>query len=149
MENQNLVNFLNKTLSNYFVMFVKLQRYHWFVQGKQFFVLHEKFEELYKMFGDDIDVIAERILMINGKPYATMAKFLEEASLEEANADHRETEMLTQLKEDFETIVKDIKEEGIPLAEEAKDEPTADLLIEYQSKLEMHLWMFNAYLADS
>lgn len=148
MENKHLVNFLNQTLSNYFVMSVKLQRYHWYVQGKHFFVLHEKFEELYEMFAKDIDVIAERILMIKGRPYATMAKFLEEATLVEANADNKEEEMISQLKDDFQQIIKEIKEKGIPLAEELKDEPTLDLLIEFQGKLEMQVWMLRAYLAE-
>lgn len=146
LENKNLVLFLNQTLSNYFVIFVKLHRYHWYVQGKHFFILHDKFEEMYNMFGKDIDVLAERILAINGKPYATMAKFLEEATLVEASGDDQETEMIAQLKEDYEQLVTDIKEKGIPLAEELNDEPTLDLLINFQSKLEHYLWMLEAYL---
>lgn len=134
-------------LSNSFVLYVKLQRYHWYVQGKHFFTLHEKFEELYNMFAEDIDVIAERILMINGKPFATMQKFLEATSLEEASADDQETEMISQLKKDFKQMILEIKEEGIPLAEEQKDEPTLDMLIDIQGKLEKQVWTFKAYLS--
>lgn len=147
MENQNLVNFLNQLLSNYFVMYVKLHRYHWFVQGRHFFRLHEKFEEMYDMFGEDLDVIAERILMIGGKPLATMAKYLDEATLEEATADDKETEMMNQLKGDYEQIIDEIRESGMRLAEELKDEPTLDMLISIQGKLEKYVWMLRAYLA--
>lgn len=148
LKNKSLVNFLNQTLSNSFVLSVKLQRYHWYVKGKHFFVLHEKFEELYQMFAEDIDLIAERILMINGKPFATMKKFLETATIVEASADDQETEMISQLKEDFEQIIREIKETGLPLAEELRDEPTLDILVELQGKLEMHVWTFKAYLAE-
>lgn len=147
MENKHLVHFLNQLLSNYFVMFVKLHRYHWFVQGKHFFRLHEVFEEMYDMFGEDLDEIAERILMIEGKPLATMAKYLDEATLQEANADDKETELMSQLKEDYEQIIKEIRETGMPLAEELADEPTLDMLIEIQGKLEKYVWMLRAYLA--
>lgn len=147
MENQNLVNFLNQLLSNYFVIYVKLHRYHWFVQGRHFFRLHEKFEEMYDMFGEDLDVIAERILMIGGKPLATMAKYLDEATLEEATADDKETEMMNQLKGDYEQIIDEIRESGMRLAEELKDEPTLDMLISIQGKLEKYVWMLRAYLA--
>ena len=116
MKNQDLIDFLNRTLSNYFVMYVKLHRYHWFVQGRHFFQLHELFEEMYDMFAEDLDVIAERILMIDGKPLATMSKYLEETTLVEASADDKEDEIMAQLKKDYEQIIKEIKEDGLPLA---------------------------------
>lgn len=145
MKNQKLVNFLNQLLSNYFVMYVKLHRYHWYIQGHHFFQLHEKFEEMYDMFAVDLDEIAERILMINGQPLATMVKYVKEASLVEANADDQEEEMMEQLIQDYEQIISEIKSKGIPLAAEQKDEPTIDLLISLQMKLEKHLWMLSAY----
>ncbi|HLS34885.1 MAG TPA: DNA starvation/stationary phase protection protein [Bacillota bacterium] len=148
MKNKRLVHFLNQTLSNYFVMFVKLHRYHWYVKGKNFFTLHEKFEDMYNMFGEDVDELAERIMAIGGKPYATMEKFLESTSLKEASADDEEIEMITQLRSDYEQITQEIKETGIPLAEEENDEPTLDLLVGYQEELEKYIWMLNAYLAN-
>src|SRR5690625_3586463 len=101
MKNQNLVNFLNQLLSNYFVMYVKLHRYHWYVQGRHFFTLHEKFEEMYEMFHEDLDVIAERILMIDGKPLATMFNYLVEKTLNEANQKDKEDKIISQLFKDY------------------------------------------------
>lgn len=147
MENQKLVNFLNQLLSNHFVMYVKLHRYHWFVQGRHFFQLHEKFEEMYNMTAEDLDDIAERILMIDGKPLATMIKYLKEATLEEATADDKENEIVMQLKQDYEQLIREIREQGIPLASEQGDEPTLDMLITMQNKLEKYVWMFTAYQA--
>jgi len=124
-----------------------LHRYHWFVQGKHFFQLHEKFEELYNMHAADLDEVAERILMIDGKPLATMIKYLKEATLEEANADDKENEIIAQLTKDYQQIITEIRDEGIPLASEQNDEPTADMLIAIQAKLEKYVWMFGAYQA--
>ena len=146
-ENQKLVNFLNQELSNLAVLYVKLHRYHWFVQGRHFFKLHEIFEELYDETAEDLDEVAERILSIGGKPLATMQKYIKEATLEEATADDKETEIITQLSKDYQTMIKEIKETGVPLAEEVDDQPTADLLIELQGKLEKHVWMLQAYVA--
>lgn len=147
MDNQRMINFLNQLLSNQFVMYVKSHRFHWFVQGRHFFQLHEKFEEIYKMFAEDLDEVAERILMINGKPLATMSKYLKEATLTEANADDKENEIMTQLIQDFEQMVSEIRNEGIPYANDLKDEPTADMLTSIQAKLEKHIWMLKAYVA--
>lgn len=147
MDNQKLVNFLNQLLSNSFILYVKLHRYHWFVQGRHFFQLHEEFEKMYDTFAVDIDEIAERILMIDGKPLATMIKYVKEATLEEATADDKESEMIEQLRNDYKQVIKEIKEIGIPLAEEQNDEPTLDMLIGLQGKLEKYVWMLTAYLA--
>lgn len=147
MDNQKVINFLNQQLSNYFVMYVKLHRYHWFVQGRHFFQLHETFEEMYQMVAADLDEIAERILMIHGKPLATMSKFLKETTINEANADDKEDEMIAQLIQDYEQIISEIREYGMRLAEEEKDEPTVDMLISIQTKLEKYVWMLKAYRA--
>src|SRR5690625_2795550 len=148
MENQNLIQFLNQLLSNYFVMYVKLHRYHWFVQGQHFFTLHEKFEEMYGMFHEDIDVLAERILMINGRPLATMAKYLDEKTLVEASADNKENEIITQLKDDYTQLISEIRDDGMKVAEKLGDEPTLDMLIGFQGKLEKYVWMLEAYQGD-
>lgn len=148
LENQKLVQFLNQLLSNYFVLYVKSHRYHWYVQGRHFFELHAKFEEMYNEFAEEVDEIAERILMINGKPVAIMEKFLKETTLQEATADNEESEIISQLKKDYKQIIGEIKKEGLPLAEEMKDEPTIDLLISLQAALEKYVWMLTAYQAE-
>lgn len=145
MNNQKLVNCLNQLLANYFVMYVKLHRYHWYVQGRHFFQLHEKFEEMYKLFAEDLDMLAERILMINGQPFATMEKFMKEATLTEANADNEEDEMITQLIKDYQQLISEINTDGLKYAMELEDEPTVDLLVTFQAQLEKYVWMLNAY----
>ncbi len=147
MSNQKLINFLNQELSNFYILHVKFHRYHWFIQGHHFFQLHALFEELYNEMGELVDTWAERILAIGGKPLATMSKYLDEATLKEAEADDKEEEIMAQLKSDFSQIVEEIKETGLPLAEEAGDKPTEDLMISLIGDFEKRLWMFQAHLA--
>ncbi|GGJ84752.1 DNA starvation/stationary phase protection protein [Lentibacillus kapialis] len=147
MDNQKLINFLNQLLSNYFVMYVKLHRYHWFIQGRHFFQLHDVFEDMYNTVADDLDEIAERVLMIDGKPLATMAKYMKVTTLVEATADDKEDEITAQLTKDYQQIVTEIKGDGIPLAADNHDEPTVDLLVTLQGKLEKYIWMLSAYRA--
>src|SRR5699024_9933636 len=144
---QKLINFLNQLLSNQFVMYVKLHRYHWFVQVRHFFQLHEKLEELYNMHALDLDEVAERILLIYVKSLSTLIKYLNETTLEAASADEKENEIIDQLTNDYQQIITENRDEGIPLASEQNDEPTADMLISIQAKLEKYVWMFGAYRA--
>lgn len=148
MDNQRLINFLNQLLSNQFILYVKLHRYHWYIKGKNFFRLHEYFEELYERTSEQFDETAERILMIGGKPFATMSMFLKQGTLEEANADDTEDEMVDQLIKDIDQVAKEIRETGIPLAGEFEDEPTTDMLIEQLSAFEKDLWMLRSFQED-
>lgn len=147
MENQKLINFLNQLLSNQFVMYVKLHRYHWFIQGRHFFQLHTLFEEMYSKFAGDLDEVAERILMIDGKPLATMSMYLKEATLVEASADDKEDEMIDQLHQDYKQLIDEIRNIGFKLADERNDEPTKDLLISLLGSYEKYVWMLSAYRA--
>lgn len=145
MNNQTLIKFLNQLLSNHFVMYIKLHRYHWFIQGEHFFTLHHQFEKMYRQLASDLDNVAERIVMIGGKPLATMSKYLEESTLIEANADDTEEEIIEQLTRDYGQMVDEIKKEGIPFAEKVEDEPTIDMLIALQKDYETYIWMLSAY----
>ena len=145
LENQRLINFLNQLLSNYFILYVKLHRYHWYIKGTHFFQLHEHFERLYNETAEELDELAERIMMIGGKPLATMSMYLKQGTLEEANADDTESEIISQLIEDFEKVTEEIREIGLSLAFEQEDEPTSDLLIGQQARFEKEIWMLYAY----
>jgi starvation-inducible DNA-binding protein len=137
---------LNNQLSNWNILYTKLHNYHWYVTGTDFFTLHEKFEEYYTEAGQYIDEIAERILTLKGKPVATLKKYLETTTIEEATGQEDSIEMVSVLVKDFEQIIKESKK-LIETAEDLHDQPTADMFIGIKSSLEQHVWMLNAYNA--
>lgn len=145
LENQPLINFLNQQLANQFVMYVKLHRYHWFVKGKQFFGLHELFQKMYEAVAEDLDKLAERILMIQGKPLATMTKYIKESTLSEADADDEDFEIMKQLQADFQQMVNEIKQDGFKLTQTHQDRPTEDLMIAMVAAYEKYIWMLQAW----
>lgn len=149
MDNQKLIDFLNQLLSNQFILYVKLHRYHWYVKGKEFFRLHEYFEELYDRTSEQFDETAERILMIGGQPLATMSMYLKQGTLEEANAENTADEMVDQLIQDLDQVASEIRETGLALAGEFEDEPTTDMLIGYLSAFEKDLWMLRSYQEEN
>ena len=72
---------LNEFLSDLEVMSVKLQNYHWNVQGKGFFITHEKLEEYYDEIREQIDEIAEHILALGHQPLGTMEDFVKNSEM--------------------------------------------------------------------
>jgi starvation-inducible DNA-binding protein len=138
---------LNKQVANFSVLHMKLHHFHWYVKGEHFFTLHLKFEELYKEAALHLDTIAERMLSQRALPAATLAETLELSSLKEATGEEDAQQMIQTLADDFEVICNELTD-GISLAEENDDQPTADLLVHIRTSLEKHRWMFEAFLGE-
>lgn len=132
MEQQRVILFLNRLLANYFVLHTKWYRYQWFAKGPHVITIKHVFNEFQTVWQADLEEIATHILYLNGKPFATMVKFIKEASLEEAEADDLESEMFDQIEKDLQQILREIEEEGLPLAKKNEDHFTFHFLLQLQ-----------------
>lgn len=141
----SLEQVLNRQVANLNILYVKVHNYHWYVKGEQFFSLHVKFEELYDDITLKMDEVAERLLSIKGSPAATMKEYLEIATIQEATGKEDTRGMVQTLIEDFATVAEELSE-GIELAEQVSDQPTADLFIKIRSDLEKNQWMLRSFL---
>lgn len=141
-----LIKELNQYLSDLAVFYRKLQNYHWNVKGSDFFVVHEKLEEYYNKINDQIDDVAEHILILNAQPVGTLKEYLEKTTIAEAKDEKIcSTEIYKNIIKDFETLlerVKQIKEE----AEKEKQYGTSSLVDEYILEYSKILWMLNQSL---
>ncbi|PGS55394.1 Dps family protein [Bacillus sp. AFS041924] len=139
------VDALNKQIADWNILFVKLHNYHWYVKGPNFFTLHTKFEEFYNEASLHIDKLAERVLMIGGKPLATMREYLDTSSIKEANKNITSDEMVQDIVKDFQYLIEELKD-GMEIAEVDHDSVTHDLLLTVREQLTKHVWMLTAYL---
>ncbi|MFD0677536.1 MULTISPECIES: Dps family protein [unclassified Paenibacillus] len=136
---------LNRQLANWSVLHVKLHNFHWYVKGHQFFTLHLKFEELYTEAALHVDVLAERLLALGGKPVATLQGYLDVASVRDAAGIETAEQMVEAVVNDFQTVINELKA-GMKLAASLGDETTGDLLLGIHASLEKHVWMLNSFL---
>lgn len=140
---ENLVKNLNCLLSDLNVFYRKLQNYHWNVKGKDFFTMHTKLEEYYDEINEQIDEIAEHILMLNNEPLGTMKDYLENTCIAEAKNEKIDTCLVVNdVITDYNTLLKkvtEIKEE----ADNIKEYKTSSLMDNYISLYMKHLWMLN------
>ncbi|EDP69148.1 general stress protein 20U Dps [Carnobacterium sp. AT7] len=141
---------LNELVATYGVFNIKLYQHHFYVKGPHFFTLHEKFEELYDEVTGQFDELAERLIAIGGKPYATLGEFLEFSTIKEAPYDGKETaeEMVSSTILDYK-IIDERLQKGINLTGEAGDDSTQDLLIGYKSGVDKTIWMLQAFLGKN
>ena len=143
-----LENKLNELLADLNVFYRKLQNYHWNVQGKDFFQVHAKLEELYNEINEQIDEIAEHIAIIGRQPLGTLKDYTEISTIQEAeNKKIKSKEIYDSLITDYEELLKKtikIKEE----AENQKEYSTSSLIDDYIKDYGKIIWMLNSVTSE-
>lgn len=136
-------NTLNLLLSNLVVEYHKLQNFHWYVKGKDFFTAHAKLEELYDYINETIDEVAELILMTNGQPKANLKDFLETAVIKEADAKYIDSNTVYNVVlEDFNLILDSVKVSKDAAEAEGVDVVSAQM-DDYIKEFTKTIWMIN------
>jgi starvation-inducible DNA-binding protein len=76
MEKNAVVGVLHRQQASALVLFLNYKKYHWLTFGPNFRDLHLLFEEHGAQMLASIDELAERALMIDGRPLADPAQYL-------------------------------------------------------------------------
>ena len=143
--NNQVVDKLNQLLINYQVHYQNLRLFHWNVKGPFFFVLHEKFEELYNEAAMKIDEVAERVLSLGGTPKGSLNNILSNANIQSHDELLDANAMVNSLIEANKVLIDNVSE-VLEEAGQADDEGTLDLFTSYIQELEKQNWMFKSYL---
>ncbi len=136
---------LNAYLSSLQISYMNVRGYHWNVKGKQFFVLHEKFEEVYNTLNEMADEVAERILILGGKPLHSFSEYLKISEIDEKTNVSSAEDTVKNLLEDTEKLLA-IEREILSFASDNGDEGTVAMLSDYIGEQEKLIWMLNAML---
>lgn len=135
---------LNQFLADLSILAKKVQNFHWNIQGKGFFTIHEQLDKMYEDLNEIVDEVAERILALNGRPFSTMKSYLENSKIAEGkNEAITIEEALKTLTVDFEYIVNEAKVVK-KQADEVEDFGTSAMMDEYIIKYEKLLWMLHS-----
>ncbi|WP_340065654.1 Dps family protein [Ascidiimonas aurantiaca] len=140
-----VVGELNKLLADYSIYYQNLRGFHWNILGKNFFDLHEKFEELYNDAKIKIDEIAERILTLRYHPVSKYSDYLKISSISEDTGLIDDREMVKTLLTNHGNLLNRMRE-TLKLAEDAGDEGTIDMMGSYIASLEKSSWMLDAWI---
>ena len=121
---------MSKLLADTYTLYpLKTHNHHWNVTGPMFTTLHLLFEQQYNELALAVDEIAQRIRALGESAPGTYRQFVELSVIGE-DADRSDgTEMLRRLVTANETVVRTART-ALPVADEAGDQPTADLLSE-------------------
>lgn len=141
-------NKLNLFLSNLVVEYHKLQNFHWYIKGKDFFQVHAKLEELYNHINTSIDEVAENLLMIGGKPVGSLKEVLTIAQIEEAEDKAiKSKDIFSEVLDDFEYLL----DQAIDIKVNADEENNyliSALMDDYIKQFKKSIWMISQVIND-
>jgi starvation-inducible DNA-binding protein len=139
---------LSKLLADTYTLYLKTHNFHWNVTGPMFNTLHAMFMTQYVELWNAVDPIAERIRSLGHPAPGSYAQFGKLSSVPDAPASPpRAMDMVKMLVEDHEAVARTARA-VVPLAEEAHDLPSADLLTQRLTVHEQTAWMLRSLLED-
>ncbi len=139
---------LSRVLADTYTLYLTTHNFHWNVTGPHFNSLHAMFMGQYTELWNATDVIAERIRALGHHAPGSYAEFSKIATVPDAPpTPPKAMEMVRILVKGNETVSR-IAREFIPVAEEAGDAPTADMLTARCTVHDQSAWMLRSLLED-
>lgn len=136
---------LSRTLADTYTLYLKTHNFHWNVTGPMFQTLHLMFEDQYNELALAVDAIAERIRALGFPAPGTYSEYAKLSSISETEGVPTAEEMIALLVEGQEAVARTARE-VFAVADEANDEPTADLLTQRLQIHEKNAWMLRSLL---
>ena len=136
---------LSRLLADTYILYLKTHNFHWNVEWPMFQTLHVMFMDQYTELWTALDLIAERIRALGfpapygGTLYAGLSSIPEAEGVPAALA------MVRELVEGHEAVARTIRT-VFTTADEANDQPTADLLTQRLQIHEKTAWMLRSLL---
>ncbi|WP_215397641.1 Dps family protein [Rheinheimera oceanensis] len=137
---------LSVLLADTYTLYLKTHNYHWNVTGPMFQTLHTLFETQYNELSLAVDDIAERIRALGEFAPGSYKEYAKLTSIKEADGIPSAEEMIKDLVKGQEAIAKTARS-IVPVADEASDEVTLDLLTQRMTVHEKTAWMLRSLVA--
>ena len=146
-QRQQISEGLSRVLADTYVLYGKTHGFHWNVTGPMFNTLHLMFMEQYTELWTALDEIAERIRALGvPAPFGSTLSAL--ASLEDSSSlTPAAMQMVRELVEGHEAVARTARS-VFSMADEANDQPSADLLTQRLQIHEKTAWMLRSLLED-
>ena len=144
---RQLADRLSAVLADTILLQLKSQVYHWNVVGPLFKPIHDLTEVHYRDLFEAVDVIAERIRALGYPAPQSFTDLVPKTALDEESKIRSAQEMVEQLMEDHEAIVRRLRETA-KCAEALDDYATHDLLTARLAFHEKAIWMLRATITE-
>lgn len=141
---------LNQAVADLSQLSMVVHQQHWYMRGHGFLKLHPYLDDVMDELNDQLDLIAERLITLDGNPYSSLKEMVEHSKIPAEPGTWDKT-----IDERFETIIAgyrylvDLYHEGIEASAEEGDDSSNDLFISSTTDLEKRIWMMQAQLGKA
>jgi starvation-inducible DNA-binding protein len=136
---------LSRVLADSYSLYLKTHHFHWNVTGPMFQTLHLMFETQYTELALAVDLVAERIRALGHPAPGTYSEYARLSSIPETEGVPKAHEMIALLVKGNEAVARTARK-AFGVADEANDQPTADLLTQRMDVHERTAWMLRSLL---
>lgn len=143
-----VIKTLNRQQANTLVAYLNYKKYHWMTFGPLFRDLHLLFEEQGNEVFAMLDELAERSLMLDGKPIVDPNEYLLFATVKPSQGELSLPEMLQEAIATQELIIQEMHTDA-EVANSASDIGTADLYTRFVQTHQKHRWFLKEILRKS
>ena len=143
---QKVAAMLNTTLAATTDLRTQTKQAHWNVKGKDFYQLHELFDEMATELEEYADMVAERVTALAGTAMGTVRIAASNSILPEYDFDAvGGMEHVAALADRYAAYGRHLRE-SIDKADEWGDQDTNDLYVEISRTIDKRLWFLEAHL---
>ncbi|WP_086314665.1 dps family protein [Enterococcus sp. 7F3_DIV0205] len=141
---------LNQLVADLSQFSVVIHQTHWYMRGPEFLTLHPKMDEYMDQINDQLDVVSERLITLDGAPYSTLQEFADHTGIEDEIGTYERTipERMEKLVEGYRYLA-DLYQKGIDVSGEEGDDSTQDIFIANKTDIEKNIWMLQAKLGKA
>jgi starvation-inducible DNA-binding protein len=144
-DRKKIADSLSKLLADNYSLYLKTHSFHWNITGSMFNSLHVMFETQYNELWLAADTIAERIRALDVYSPGSYTQFGKLTSIKEETGVPDWKVMVQQLVDGHETTARTARA-TIKIADNADDQPTADLATQRVEAHEKTAWMLRSLL---
>jgi starvation-inducible DNA-binding protein len=144
---EQMIDLLNQQLADTFDLFSQTKQAHWNVKGRDFYQLHELYDDLAGELIGFVDVIAERATALGGLASGTVRMAADNTRLDEYPMIVGSIESVQALAARYGTLAQSTRT-AINTANDAGDLDTADLFTDVSRALDKALWFLEAHLQE-
>lgn len=143
--NERLIEALKIVLADHYATYFKAHGYHWNVEGKNFPQYHEFYSDIYEEIYGAIDMIAENIRKLGSYAPFKMSRFLELATVEEAEVGPMCEAMNADLLDAINKMIVTVNN-AFAIADETNEQGIADDMAGRDAMLKKWAWQLRSSL---
>lgn len=141
---------LNQLVADLTQMHMIVHQHHWYMRGSRFLKLHPYLDHVMDELADQLDLVAERLVTLDGDPVSTLGEIVEMTKIpdEKGNWDESIDERYKKIIDGYRYLEK-LYEKGIEVSAEEGDDSTNDMLIACHTAIEKRIWMMSAEVGEA